>query len=147
VASWKTILLYGVGSYLAVALIGYGYEKIYPWITHSELPAQPTLALIGKAKNASAWLAYITIGLLLPVAEEIIFRSYLFDALRRHFSGAVTVVVTALVFSLIHFQFLYFVPLFGFGLILGWLRLKTDSLRLSVILHVLNNALAVAFAV
>jgi hypothetical protein len=83
----------------------------------------------------------------MPVAEEIIFRSYLFDALRQRFSGKIVVIITALAFSLLHFQWLYFVPLFGFGLILGWVRLKTDFLRLPVFLHAMNNGLLLAFAV
>jgi TPR repeat protein len=145
--SWKILLLYGVGSLLAIALIGFGYEKIYPWIAHSTLPAQPTLALLGKTKDTSASVAFITIAILLPIAEEIIFRSYLFDALRRYFSGGVTIIVTALAFALIHFQLSYFVPLFGFGLIFGWVRLKTDSLRLPVLLHVINNGLYLMFAI
>jgi TPR repeat protein/membrane protease YdiL (CAAX protease family) len=143
--SWKKFLLYGAGAFLAIAMIGLGYEKIYPWIFHSHLPAQPTLALLGK--DTSTLVAYIAIALLLPVAEEIIFRGYLFDALRRFFSGEVTVIVSALAFALIHFQLLYFVPLFGFGLIFGWVRLKTDSLRLPVLLHVINNGLYLALAI
>jgi TPR repeat protein/membrane protease YdiL (CAAX protease family) len=145
--SWKGLLLYGTASLIAMALIGLGYEKIYPWIAHSSLPAQPTLALIGKTKDTSALVAFLTIALLLPVTEEIIFRSYLFEALRRFFSGEITVIISALAFAAIHFQLLYFVPLFGFGLICGWVRLKTDSLRLPVFLHVINNGLLLALAI
>jgi membrane protease YdiL (CAAX protease family) len=144
--SWKPLLLVAVGSSLAVALIGFGYERIYPWFVHSTLPPQPTFALLGKTKDSSVVVAYLAIALLLPIAEEIIFRSYLFDALRRYFSGGVVSVATALTFALIHFQLSYFVPLFGFGLILALVRIKTDSLRIPVLLHVINNGLFLLFA-
>jgi hypothetical protein len=62
------------------------------------------------------------------------------------FSGNTTVIITALGFSLVHFQLLYFVPLAGTGLILGWARLKTDSLRFPVFLHLLNNGLFLILA-
>lgn len=133
---------YAVAAVVTVFLLNAGYEEIYGWLAHSDLPAQATGQLIDKAKGASAWLAYLSIALLMPMAEEILFRSYLFEALRRRFSGGVTVGLTAFAFALCHFQANYFIPLFVMGLAVGWLKLKTDSLRLPVLLHVLNNGLA-----
>jgi len=92
-------------------------------------------------------VAFLAIALFLPVAEEIIFRSYLFDALRRFFSGEISVIIFALAFAAIHFQLLYFVPLFGFGLVFGWIRLKTDSLRLPVLPHIINNGFNLMLAI
>ncbi len=144
-SSWLTLALFTVGSCLAVFLIGLGYAQICALITHSSLPLQPTQILISKAKLASPILAYIIIALALPIAEEIIFRSYLFDALRQRYSGNIAVIISALAFSLIHFQWLYFIPLFGLGFVFGWVRLKTESLRLPIFLHVINNGLFLAF--
>jgi membrane protease YdiL (CAAX protease family) len=137
----RKLVLYAGCCCVVFFLIGLAYEKTYVLATHTPLPLQPTRLLILKAKHASAWWTYAVIAGLLPVAEEIIFRGYLFDALRRRFSGKVTVIVTALVFAMAHLQLFYFVPLAGLGLILGWARLKTDSLRFPVFLHLLNNGL------
>jgi TPR repeat protein/membrane protease YdiL (CAAX protease family) len=145
--SWRNLLLYGGGAFLAIFVIFLGYNKMFAVATHSSLPLQPTQVLISKAKHASAWDTYACVALIVPAAEELIFRYYLFNALRRRFPGKVVVVITAFAFSLIHFQWLYFAPLFGFGLVLGWLRLKTDSLRLPLFLHALNNSIFLAFAV
>lgn len=145
--SWKQLSLYGAVACLAVFAIGFGYEKSYAVITGKSLPPQSTFVLVGKAKFELVWAAYACIGCILPAAEEIIFRYYLFDALRRRFSGKIVVVITALAFSLVHFQRLYFLPLFGFGFVLGWVRLKTGSLRLPILLHGFNNCLFLAFAV
>jgi TPR repeat protein/membrane protease YdiL (CAAX protease family) len=143
---WRKLVLY-TGCLCAVfCLLGFAYTQIYAFFTHAPLPLQPTRLLILKAKHASAWWTYAVVAGLLPVAEEIIFRGYLFDALRRRFSGNTTVIITALGFSLVHFQLLYFVPLAGIGLILGWARLKTDSLRFPVFLHLLNNGLFLVLA-
>jgi TPR repeat protein/membrane protease YdiL (CAAX protease family) len=136
---WRKFVLYTGCSCAVYCLIGFAYTQAYALVTHTPLPLQPTRLLILKAKHASAWWTYAVVAGLLPVAEEIIFRGYLFDALRRRFSGNATVIITALVFSLVHFQLRYFVPLTGMGLILGWARLKTDSLRFPIFLHLLNN--------
>ncbi len=143
--SRETLLIYA-GSCLAFFFIGLGYAKIYALITHIPLPLQPTQILFTRAKHESLWLAYASVALALPIAEEIIFRSYLFDALKQRYSGRIVVIVTALTFSLVHMQWAYTVPLFGFGLVLGWLKLKTDSVRLPVFLHILNNGLFLALA-
>jgi membrane protease YdiL (CAAX protease family) len=139
---WKGLLLYGGGACMVTLAMGFGYETAYAVITHAPLPAQPTMMLISKAKYGSAWAAYATIGCILPAAEEVIFRYYLFNALRRRFSGRMVVVMTALAFSLVHFQKVYFVPLLLHGLVLGWVRLRTDSLRLPMLLHAINNGVS-----
>jgi len=145
-ASWKTLVQYGVGAYVLIGVLLLGYGKLYALVTHGALPGQPTEVLIDKAKHGSALLAYICIALALPLTEEILFRGYLFEALKKYLPDAAVVILTAFGFSLVHMQGLYFAPLFGFGLVQGWVRLKTGSLRLPVLLHVLNNGLFIAVA-
>lgn len=79
---------------------------------------------------------------LLPAfAEELFFRRVglrlLYDSTGNvHFSIA----ISALLFSLIHNQFFYLIPLFLFGLVLGYLALWSRSLWLPVLAHFINNA-------
>jgi len=146
IGSWKTLLLYVAGSCLVFVAVGGANSLLYYCVMHESMPLQSTQLLVGKTKHDSIWLAYLTVALIFPAAEEVMFRGYLFDALRKRYSGKVTVVVTAFAFSLMHFQVLYALPLFGGGLILGWVKLKTGSLRLPLLLHGMNNALAVVFA-
>jgi TPR repeat protein/membrane protease YdiL (CAAX protease family) len=144
-ASWISLLLYGVASCVAILAINVEYHRIYPIFAHSPLPAQSTEPIFIRAKLSSVWLAYITTAFVLPIAEEIMFRGYLFDALRTRLSGQAAVLTTALAFSAIHFQANYLLPLFAFGVVLGWLKLKTDSLRLPLLLHAANNGLFITF--
>lgn len=146
-ASLKAVLLSAAGGYVFFVAVAFGYNELYRAITGVSLPSQPTMALISKAKDASPWATYLCISLMLPAAEEVLFRGYFFDALRRRFSGAFVIVATALGFSLFHFQGLYILPLFALGLVLGWLKSRTDSLIPGLAIHVLNNALMLAFGV
>jgi len=144
-ADWKTLLLFAIGGYVGFMVVVIGYEQIYRAVTGASLPSQPTLMLISKAKDASAWAAYASIAIALPVAEEVLFRGYFFDALRKRFSGIFVVVATAFGFSIFHCEGFYILPLFVFGLVLGMLKLRTNSLFPGVAVHVLNNALMLAF--
>lgn len=52
----------------------------------------------------------------------------------------VAIILSALLFSLIHGQFFYLIPLFLFGVALGYLALWSRSLWLPVLAHFTNNA-------
>ncbi|HUF60589.1 MAG TPA: CPBP family intramembrane glutamic endopeptidase [Verrucomicrobiales bacterium] len=85
------------------------------------------------------WLAVV---LAAPIAEELFFRGFLFEGLRRSWLGtAGTVLFTSATWSLIHLQYdLFFIALiFCLGLLLGWARAASGSLWIPLILHVLNN--------
>jgi len=52
----------------------------------------------------------------------------------------VSIAISALLFAMIHGQFYYLLPLFLFGLALGYLALWSRSLWLPVLAHFVNNA-------
>jgi membrane protease YdiL (CAAX protease family) len=66
---------------------------------------------------------------------------------RQFFGGAAAVVVTAVAFGLVHGLVIALPVLTIFGLILGWLRLRTASLYPSIILHAIFNGTALVAAV
>lgn len=81
-----------------------------------------------------------------PVAEEFFFRGFFFTALRRSFGVAAAAIITGAVFGAIHAggtepQFL--VPLGVFGVLLCLLYWRTGSIIPCMVLHALNNSVAV----
>jgi membrane protease YdiL (CAAX protease family) len=80
-----------------------------------------------------------------PIAEELFFRGFLFTALRRWIGVIGGAVVTGAVFGGIHAGSadpVFLVPLGVFGLLLCLLYQRTGSLIPCIVLHALNNALA-----
>ncbi len=143
---WRTLTVFFVGCVVTVLAADALYDYLLTLLTGSPLADRSTRALFEKAKEASPWISITTIGLVLPVAEEILFRGYLYDALRKRWSDATTIIVTAFAFGAIHFQLAQFPLLFGMGLVLGWARMKTGALRLPVLLHAANNTLVMLAA-
>lgn len=85
------------------------------------------------------WVAVVIIA---PLIEEIIFRGFLLSGFSATFPGVIgSVFITAAIWTLIHTQYdlFYLSVLFIIGLVLGFARLKTNSLLLVVILHALIN--------
>lgn len=96
-------------------------------------------------------LSVDTIGLLLinilivavfaAIAEELFFRGALQQFIQEKLKNEhVTVLVAALVFSAVHFQFYGFLPRFFLGAILGYLYIYTRNLWVPIIFHFINNA-------
>lgn len=81
-------------------------------------------------------------GMLAAFAEELFFRRVALSLLYEATGNThVSIFISAILFSLAHGQFFYFIPLFIFGLVLGYLALWSRSLWLPVIAHFTNNAL------
>ncbi len=93
---------------------------------------------------ASTPLGVLTVALVGPLCEELVFRGGIQGYLHRE--GAHPVV--AIAFASIFFGILHFNPLQTFfaslmGVVLGILYYRTGSIVLCSVLHVINNSLAV----
>lgn len=88
------------------------------------------------------WLELVVFA---PLFEETLFRGFLLEGFRQSRIGPVwAVVLTALAWSSLHVQYnLYGIAtIFVFGLVLGFVRLKTHSLWSTLAMHGLWNLIA-----
>ena len=92
-------------------------------------------------------------AVLAPVGEEVLFRGYVFNAIRQSFESRswgipLAYAVSALLFAGVHsFEvsqglFGLLVPLFLIGLLLAWAMHYTQSLVPGIIAHAINNGVA-----
>jgi tetratricopeptide (TPR) repeat protein/membrane protease YdiL (CAAX protease family) len=120
------------------------YTKLVEWLTHHPFPPQITIPLIREALNTNPVLVVVSVVVLAPLAEEVLFRGLLFGALSKWLSARWTILLTAAIFSLNHMQPSFFIPLLIMGMLCGWARHKTGALWLPMLLHIVNNAGALA---
>lgn len=79
------------------------------------------------------------------VAEETLFRGGLQQMIQRHSKNAhLAIWGAAIIFSLIHFQFLTFIPRVVMGAGLGYIFYWGGSLWMSILAHAINNAVAIS---
>lgn len=82
------------------------------------------------------------ISLLTGVVEELYMRGVLQPLLIRTTKSVhIGILLTALIFSLLHLAPSYLLPIFIYGLLFGYWRHYTGSLYPSMLLHILNNLL------
>lgn len=87
-------------------------------------------------------LLWIAVSLFAPVAEEVVFRGFVFEGLSRARGGAVTASITSsFVWALIHLQYSWreMSVIFVLGLLLGWVRHRSGSVWVCMALHAANN--------
>lgn len=99
-----------------------------------------------KNQNALDFIFNLFMMALLPAfAEELFFRRVGLRLLYDMTGNVhVAIFVSAFLFALVHSQFFYILPLFLFGLVLGYLALWSRSLWLPVIAHFINNAISLS---
>jgi membrane protease YdiL (CAAX protease family) len=88
------------------------------------------------------WLALIVAA---PLTEETLFRGFLFEGILHSKSGARgALLISACTWAGIHFQYDWYgrATIFVFGLFLGYIRLRTGSILLTMCLHGLMNLIA-----
>jgi membrane protease YdiL (CAAX protease family) len=88
------------------------------------------------------WLATVVVA---PVTEELLFRGFLHRGWAPSRLGIFgTIVLTSALWAALHQQYnwLGILCIFLMGLIFGWVRQRSGSTTLTIILHALNNLLA-----
>ena len=95
-------------------------------------------------------LAFFTLVVVAPVAEEVIFRGWLYEKIRSKLWGemahwvaiAVTTILVSVLFGLIHMQWNVGVNVFAMSLVLCALREVTGTIYAGILLHMLKNGVA-----
>jgi membrane protease YdiL (CAAX protease family) len=87
-------------------------------------------------------LVFLMLVVLVPFAEEALFRGFLFKGVRSAFSFPVTAIVVSVLFAVAHGQLDVGLDVFALSLVLCYLRERTGSLWPGIVLHSLKNSVA-----
>lgn len=87
-------------------------------------------------------LAFLTLVVIAPIAEEALFRGYLYGKLRKTVPIWVAILVTSLLFGLIHGAWNVAIDTFALSVVLCVLREITGNIWASVLLHMVKNGIA-----
>jgi membrane protease YdiL (CAAX protease family) len=100
-------------------------------------------AALAPRNPVDALVSVLVIAVLPGLCEELVMRGVLLPSLAQAWRGSTRgpVVITALLFALIHLDPYRFAFTLALGLVLGWLRLSTGSLWPPVVAHLSLNTL------
>lgn len=90
-------------------------------------------------------MIFLVIAVMAPITEELMFRGYILDSIQRIHGEKVAILISSILFGLIHIFGGWYVvgSTFIGGLIYAWIRTKTGSLIPCIVSHMMWNAFAV----
>ena len=88
-------------------------------------------------------LSFLMIVILAPLAEELLFRGWIFGSLRARFSAAAAILVATFLFAIVHWDPTGFYPVavLAPGFVLSVLRERTGSVKPAVLGHAIYNGI------
>lgn len=132
--------LVGYAAYFVLFIVGLQLlSRLFPGF-NSEQPQVTGFESI--AGSYEYILAFVTLVIVAPLAEELLFRGYLFTNLRLLIPFVPATLITSALFGLVHGQLNVGVDVFLLSLVLCYVREKSDSLWPAVFLHAAKNSVA-----
>jgi membrane protease YdiL (CAAX protease family) len=140
--SWKNVAFGVVGM---VVILG-AWELISELTGREEASSSFMIDMLKTAEgDGSVWLLVIAFCVAAPISEELMARGFLYRGWSDSFlrvPGAI--ILSSLVWTVLHLQYDWYALLdvFSLGLWFGYLRSRTHSTYLTMVLHGLNNLAA-----
>lgn len=134
----------GIGMFALLLLFAIGSQAVTYWIEATPLIFVDPL----YQSVSSVWLLIFAMVIAAPIYEELVFRGILWSAISEQFSGhrgaIVASVITSLIFALIHIQYGWYEisTIILLALLFCYARIKSGSLWLPILLHIINNGIA-----
>src|SRR5437660_6723250 len=131
---------------LVLLIFAYPLIIFADWLTGRLLGSGSSRQGIVELFNGSQSMEQRVIIILLatvvaPVAEEFIFRFFLYGVLRRYLGRSIGLIVSALLFAVVHAHLPSFAPLFALGICFTLAYEWSGSLLVSMTMHAIFNAI------
>jgi len=140
--SWMDILLTPAAFvlYLPISLLlGWIAQQLLPGFDSSQVQ-ETGFSYLGHYYEYL--LAFVTLVVIAPLAEETLFRGYLYGKLRNSVPMWVAMLATSLLFAAVHGQWNVALDVFVLSVVMCGLREVTGSIWAGVLLHMVKNGIA-----
>jgi membrane protease YdiL (CAAX protease family) len=154
--SWKIVgfttsdplkdIAWGIGAYaaalpfvVAAAVVSQYASRYIP------TPPNPVIPLFIESRGLPARiLLFALVSIAAPFFEELFFRGVLFNSFRARWNAAAGIILSAVVFGMVHPLPLGFLPIFTLGTVFAIVLWERGSLLPGIVAHALNNAVSFA---
>jgi membrane protease YdiL (CAAX protease family) len=116
------------------------------WLAGREVSPAFVTSLYRSGRDTGALpLLVLALVVATPLVEETLFRGLLLPGLASRLGPAAAIGLTAAVWALMHMQYapFYLIQALAFGVLFGWLRWRSGSTLLTIMLHGLVNLISV----
>lgn len=133
--------------YVSIAIFGMALQ-VFILVTLNFIPfpeavyAEHDAAFADLGGTGNLFLELLSVGLVTGIAEELVFRGMILKYLKRVIPSWAAVIISAVVFGLVHGSLLSMIYATVVGLVLGTLYVKFDSIIPAIICHVFFNSMS-----
>ena len=96
--------------------------------------------------DAPVWITLISVSVFAPLFEEWLCRGMVLRGLLQKTHPVSAILVSAAFFAVLHMNPWQTLPAFLLGILFGYVYYKTGSLKLTMLMHCVNNTMAVVFS-
>lgn len=134
------MIVFGFGACMTVNILTVFLSALFPILGG-------TNSVQSYGNDTGTIISMLIVFAILPaICEEFVFRGIVMGSLRKY-GDKIAIVISALLFALLHQSLSTMIFAFCSGVILGIIRKSSDSLIPSMIVHFLNNALGAMMSV
>ncbi len=134
---WYTLI-----SLIAIFAISFIYVFVMNSVFGIEAPASKIEVLV-KNRSISTTILLIVVAFIAHVIEEVFFRGFLYSAFKKNWGVLPALLLSSILFSVVHLQLYSFVPLMIIGWLLAYIFEKTKSLFPAIFLHGVYNLILI----
>lgn len=131
------LILFTVGTDIVIEYLTAAGDNFFPMPEHY-LKAIKDLVAVNNTRTLV--LKFFALCIVPGVCEEVFFRGFCQTSLAARWGTAPAVIISAVMFALLHGNPWYFHLYVMLGLLMGWAYAATGTLVAPIVCHVLNNA-------
>jgi membrane protease YdiL (CAAX protease family) len=136
--SWQNFL---IGAVSLAVLVG-GWDLLSRALGREVMPGFMGEVLKSAQADGALWVLVIAFCVAAPISEEVLARGFLYRGWSESRLGVVgAIILSSMAWTAMHLQYdwFFFGEVFCIGLLLGYLRYRSNSTWLTIVIHGLNN--------
>lgn len=99
--------------------------------------------LNGDTADLNIYLAILSSGIIGPILEEMLFRYVFLNRLRNFFTTRNAILLSSLVFALLHGNIITMIYAFIMGFIFAYVYVKYDNIKVIIMCHIGANTIVI----
>lgn len=140
--TWTDLLVTPV-AYVAYFIVSAVVLVMVVWLVPDfNLTQEQDTGFAGVSRHYELLLVFVTLVIIAPIAEELLFRGYLYSKIRTYAGVTVAILLSSVLFGAIHGQWNVALDTFSLAVIACVLREITGSIWAGTLLHSLKNGVA-----
>jgi membrane protease YdiL (CAAX protease family) len=152
----KRGIQWGIACMIIPYLLLFTIHLVLFFVKHTPPEEQAAFTMV-RVSTSSWWLfilVFLSINLVTPILEELIFRGILQNLFSKSFTPFISIVLTSTLFALTHYaneqgasNIAYIISIFSLSYFLGVLYEREKSLLASIVMHSTFNTISILFFV